>query len=142
MMTRGGLTKAVDEFVAPSLEPGERIEATLSSTLLGTSWWRAYVMTFVSLGGLVAKYRPRAYAVVVTDRRVFVVQRSNATADRPRSIEAAYPRAGVRVGSFVTGPLSGSLRLDLPNHEWLAVTFPRAWRDQSRQVVEAIGRPN
>src|SRR5450759_4938615 len=63
---------AVSAFVAPSLHPGERIQAILSFAETGSSAWRN--LWFVaSLGRIAAKSEPRACAVVVTDRRLLVV---------------------------------------------------------------------
>ena len=51
MMTRGGLTKAVEAFVASSLELGETIKGTVPDAYSGSSFWLAYVRTVTHVGG-------------------------------------------------------------------------------------------
>lgn len=135
MMTRGGLTKAVETFVASSLEPGETVEATLSEAYSGSSFWLAYVRTMLPLGG-----RTIGYALVLTDRRVLLVRRGTFTNVKPKVVDAAYPRSGVRVGAFTAGPFSGSLRLDIAGTTSLAINFRRAWRGDAARIAEALPR--
>jgi hypothetical protein len=99
------------------------------------SFWLAYVRTMIPIGG-----RTIGYALVLTDRRVLLVRRATFTSVKPTGVEAAYPRSGVRVGALTTGPLSGSLRLDISGTTSLAVTFRRYWRGDAARIAEALRR--
>jgi hypothetical protein len=129
---------AVSAFVAPSLHPGERIQAILSFAETGSSAWRN--LWFVaSLGRIAAKSEPRACAVVVTDRRLLVVGQSRFPTLQPQSLSGDYPRAAVHVGAFSRDLFRGSLRLDIADHEALTLNVRRAWRAQAQQVAEMLG---
>jgi hypothetical protein len=129
---------AVSAFVAPSLHPGEAIQAILSFAEIGSSAWKR--LPFVaSLGLISAKPGPRALAVVVTDRRLLIVGQSRLPTLQPQSLSGAYPREAVHVGAFSRGVFGGSLRLDIANHEALTLIVRRAWRAQAQQVAQMLG---
>jgi hypothetical protein len=128
----------VSAFVAPSLNPAERIQAILSFAEM-RSTARRNVPFLASLGLVSAKSEPRACAVVVTDRRLLIVGQSRFPALQPQSLAGDYPRAAVRVGAFSNDLFGGSLRLDIADHEALTLNVRRAWRAQAQQVAEMLG---
>jgi len=76
-------------------------------------------------------------AVVVTDRRVFVLEMAGW--GRPKTVLGVYPTTAVQLEAFRRGPFSGTLQLRLPDVR-LAVNFRRAWRDQAQSVADALSQ--
>lgn len=134
MMTRGRMAKAVNEFIGPYLEPGEAIEATLSSARAGPSYWTASARMLIPGRGI-----PMLLAIVVTDRRVLLIHLSDVSL-RPMSLEASYLRAEVTAARFTSGPLSGTLRLEVADRPPFVVNVKRSWRGDAARVAEALRR--
>ena len=129
---------AVSAFMAPSLHPGEAIQAILSFAETGSPAWKS--LSFVASLGLISpKPTPRACAVVVTDRRLLIVGQSQFPTLQPQSLSGEYPRATIHVGAFSRGLLGGSLRLEIADHEALTLNVRRAWRAQAQQVAQMLG---
>jgi hypothetical protein len=126
----------VNDFVAPSIEPGEQIQATLSYAETGSSYW-FNVMGGAFLGLIWARFRVKTRALVVTDRRVFVLEMVGW--GRPKTVLGVYPRTAVHLEAFRRGPFSGTLQLRLPDVR-LAVNFRRAWRDQAQSVADTLSQ--
>jgi hypothetical protein len=126
----------VEDFVAPSLEPGERVEATLSFAETGSSYWQNVLRAPVGL--VVPKFKVRSCAVVLTDRRVLLVDKGGVPVE-PTAVQAAYPRESVRIGAFSRGAFSGMLTLDVPTGRPVTLSFRRHWGTEAQSVVDSLG---
>lgn len=123
----------VADFVAPQLEPGEQVEATLSSAHIGSMFKAAWPL----FGPLLFGGRLRPCALVVTDRRVLVIELSKWTT-RPRSIQAAYPREGARA-AWKDHFTSQGLEISWPDGSALKLEIPQgAFYYQGQNVIDTL----
>jgi hypothetical protein len=119
----------VEEFVTPSLQPGERVVAILGFGQTGPSPW-FYLLTYLIVFWI------HVYAIVVTDQRVLFVRKSMWT-NRPKRVELAVPRAQVAVAAYKPPSVWGSLTLTRPDGP-LKLNVPRIHRDEAQGVVDAL----
>jgi hypothetical protein len=93
---------------APFLEPGETTQTAFVAQTASTWWILIGLVPFLLLN----KYR----CVVVTDRRILVLDSGKLASTKPRSVIRALPRS-TRIGPFtaalwyVTGNLGETLRI-------------------------------
>ena len=137
--TKAALAKTVEDAVAPGLQPGEEIRATLTSAMTGMSPW---LVAIGAVGALIGLRSLRYYGVVVTDRRVFLV-RLTSKLSWTATIESATPRADVRVVSYRSGSIYGRLVLEWSSApgtpgQALSLSIPRRSRSGADAIVAAL----
>ena len=86
---------------------------------------------------LLRAWKVRSRAVVVTDRRVLLVE-INGLPYTVKSILAAHPRDGVTLAAFQDGPFTGHLKLEIDGDPPIELAFRQQWKSQARAVAAAL----
>lgn len=120
-------------FMSRKLEDGEEIDAMIS--VAASKWPSSWYMLFGAIGAMMAASQFEYAALVVTDRRVFLVQ--VAQGGKPQRVTRTQPREDVTAVPMKVGPLDwgwkgievrglgkeGRLRVPMPNFAQLKETL-------------------
>ncbi len=126
------IRQQVEDFVRPSLEPGETVEVTLT-VMAGRSPWVAYSL-FGALGGL----GMQPYFVCLTDRRLLFMTASKVSG-RPKELADAQPRSGLSVTDHKPRAVWSVVRLRRADGQEQRFNVHRLFRPELGALVGALG---
>jgi len=118
------------EHVAPQLEDGEQVAATLPYGQTGPTPWLS-LLTYLFM------FFIKFYGVVATDRRVLLVRRT-LLLNRIKGVESVHAPSQVRVVGWKPGAIWGVLKLDVAGAP-LRLNVPRMHRTDADGLAVALG---
>jgi hypothetical protein len=139
---RAQLRERASTFIAPGLQPGERVIFVVFGQTRPRGTYGLEMLIGLTMLAMV-----RWYIVVLTDQRLFLLDcgraRRNAIGNRakPQSIAWSELLGGVKVEVYEEGLLYSKLFLRrlADSGQIIRLHLPRTVRTTSRQIVEALG---
>jgi hypothetical protein len=125
----------VSAFAATSMEPDEHVVAVLGQGMKGPS------AMMVALVSTLLAFAQKPFAIVVTERRVLLIQLKMAlTGYPPKSLLGAFPRSSVKA-TFKGGAITGRLVLEGVGPEPLSLSIQRIYLADAERVAAALNSP-